>query len=388
MKNLKKLYLKDSTGKEIFIDLENKDVTQDTKIQANADNIQANYDADQAFRDQVLEQLASLETSLRDRIDTLGATAVKLEDYTSQITEITTALSGCTEALKQLSPLQLKTTSLEEGLKILRQVSGIVRDTTVTVSNDTNTVNIESNADVQGALSAPLTITAKNALIHDLSITDNVTRVTAQEAVSFDAFVSSGTQDRSTQGNANVQVNNKGIVSITNSKFINQGYNLLEIGLASTSAPTEIMISDCEFGDTSNNAVLVFNTADNAVITIKDCKFGHISNAIRLSNRDNVRLTLNVINCDIADVDSDPDWRSVIICQDYTAKTEDDAVNSNRFSPDKIKINFVNCTLRGVRLTEVIKGVGEGKENSLIYVWNSANGYVTDEAQMPEIKVF
>lgn len=391
MKELKKIYITKSDGSEYYIDLESKDGSQDERIQANTDLINANTEADNANKDEILSRLQELETAVNNRFAELQETSLKREDLDDLENTVNDRLQGIENSVDALTQASILTDSLATEVQALAKVVDSKKADVAVTTMSTGDSTLNSQDDVvvtsDSTITSPLNVTALNVEINDLAIENNVSNVVANGIVNLNNFISTGTQNKQTQGNANVKINNSDLVRIVNSKFLNVGYNSLEIGLSATSKPKDVVIDHCEFGDTSNNSILIFNTDDNAVVTVKDCKFGAVSNAIRLSNRDNVHLTLNVIDCDFTDVDTDPAWRSVIICQDYTAKTVDDAVTANRFSPDKIKINFVNCTLRGQKLTEVVTGVGEGKENSLLYVWNSANEYVTDENSVPKITI-
>jgi len=391
MKELKKIYITKSDGSEYYIDLESKDGTQDERIQANTDLINANTEADNANKDEILSRLQELETAVNNRFAELQESSLKREDLDDLENTVNDRLQGIENSVDALTQASILTDSLATEVQALAKVVDSKKADVAVTTMSTGDSTLNSQDDVvvtsDSTITSPLNVTALNVEINDLAIENNVSNVVANGIVNLNGFVSTGTQNKQTQGNANVKINNSDLVRIVNSKFLNVGYNSLEIGLSATSKPKNVVIDHCEFGDTSNNSILIFNTDDNAVITVKDCKFGAVSNAIRLSNRDNVHVTLNVIDCDFTDVDTDPAWRSVIICQDYTAKTVDDAVTANRFSPDKIKINFVNCTLRGQKLTEVVTGVGEGKENSLLYVWNSANEYVDDEGSIPKITI-
>lgn len=391
MKELKKIYVYKPDGSEYYIDLEAKDGSQDEKIQNNTDLINANTEADQANRDDILARISELENAVNARIAELQDSSLTKNDLNELENVVNDRLQNIENSVDALTQASILTDSLTTEVQALAKVVDSKKaDVAVTtMSSGDSTLNSQDDVIVtsNATITSPLNVTANNIEINEFAIENNVTNVVANGIVNVNGFASTGTQNRQTQGNANVKINNSDLVRIVNSKFLNVGYNSLEIGLSATSKPKDVVIDHCEFGDTSNNSILIFNTDDNAVITIKDCKFGAVSNAIRLSNRDNVHLTLNVIDCDFTDVDTDPAWRSVIICQDYIAKTVDDAVTANRFSSDKIKINFVNCTLRGQKLTEVVTGVGEGKENSLLYVWNSANEYVNDENSIPKITI-
>ena len=81
-----------------------------------------------------------------------------------------------------------------------------------------------------------------------------------------------GVVEKSTS-NTVFSINDVNTVSITNSTFSTNAYNMIEVGLSSSNSPKEITISGCNFDTTSNNAINVFSFQDDAVLNIKDCHF-------------------------------------------------------------------------------------------------------------------
>ena len=390
MKELKKVYVKRKDGTEYLVDLDTKHSEQDEKIERNASNIAQNSENDQAIRNEILTRISELQQTINERIAELQSTSLSKEEFESTQNNLNSKLQTIEDNVSALQSASVRTDSLHSEVQALSEVVDSKKsDVAVSMMETGNTtINTETGAILSSndVLASNLSVYAKNVEISDLKINNYVSDIISTGIVNINNFVSTGTQNRKTQGNANVMINNSDLVRIVHSKFLNSGYNSLEIGLKDQSKPKNIVIDSCEFGDTSNNSILIFNTADNCVITVKNCKFGHVSNAIRLSNRDNVGVTLNIIDCDFTEIEEDPAWRAIVMCQDYTSKTIEDAEIANRFSPEKVKINFVNCTLRGQKLTEIVTGTGEGKENSLLYVWNNAGQtYVEDISRIPEI---
>jgi len=394
MKELKKVYIKRSDGEEYYVDLDAKNNEQDERINANAQAISENSQNDESMKDEILRRVAELQLSIGDQIDALRETLVTKEEYEQKETELNARLEDLTNNIDTLKTAGILTDSLQQEVKALADVVSTKKSNVVTNVTELDSTTYTANEDVTlyttDTLTKSLTVTGKNVDINDFKINNNVLKVSASGIINFDKFVSTGIQDKATQGNANVSINNSNLVRIVNSKFLNSGYNTLEIGLTSTSKPSNIVIDNCEFGDTSNNSVSIFNTANDCNITIKNCKFGTVSNVLRLSNRDNVNFTVNIINCDFTDVESlSPEYRSIIVCQDYSDKTPEAIQESNRFAPEKAHINFVNCTLKGEKLTELQLGTGENKPNSLVYV-HTAEGnieYEGNETRYPAVTV-
>ena len=127
------------------------------------------------------------------------------------------------------------------------------------------------------------------------------------------------------------------------------------------------------FSTLSNNAISIFGTQDGGTITIRNCKFAKCSNPLRLSNNAGGKVTINVIDCEFGEWDTDPTWAGMIICQDYTSKQADVAQQKNLFAPDKVTINIINCTKNGKKITmkspEDVCGTNNA-DTQLLYVWN------------------
>ena len=123
----------------------------------------------------------------------------------------------------------------------------------------------------------------------------------------------------------------------------NNVYNGIEIGLRSEILPKSILFENCQFlGKFSNNAILIFGTQDNAVININNCYFEDLSNPFRLSNRLNVKCTMNITNCKIDKWDVNSPWQGMLLMQDYTSGDADKANENNLFAPEKVTINVIN----------------------------------------------
>jgi len=119
--------------------------------------------------------------------------------------------------------------------------------------------------------------------------------IASQGEVYIDGLETSGNLDKGIS-NAAMSINTNGKVVLKNLKVGQSGYNTIEIGLAKDNQPSEIYLENIDFTDAvlGNNAISIFDTADNAKITIKNCKFGKVSNPIRLSNRSNVNVEVNI----------------------------------------------------------------------------------------------
>ena len=168
-----------------------------------------------------------------------------------------------------------------------------------------------------------------------------------------------GTLDAATQrktyGNALFSVNaNDGEVVIKDLKVAMNGYNGIEIGLKeAVNPPSKIDIENCDFtGTLTNNGILIFGTADNAVVNIKNCHFAKASNIIRLSNRTNATgVIINIEDC-VSDQweEAQDKYAGFLILEDYKAASEDEFLEINRFAPEKITINIKNLIYKGKKV--------------------------------------
>ena len=319
------------------------------KVEENANAIAANNAADEKVKKEVLAALTSI-ANLSDELDALKASVVVNDSLVNEVAVLSAVVNAKRSNILSTDISAEASTSIESDKDVV-----INSSTTVTT---------------------PVVIKAKNVDVQGLTVESVTSKITAGGIVNLTDINSTGTIDRQTQGNAAFSVNTTGdTVRISNCKFGQTGYNALEIGLSAETANVKnIVIENCEFADASNNSILIFRTAANAVVTIKKCTFGNVSNAIRISNANNQSVTVNVIDCDIASVDSNLDYTGIVLCQDYTSKTVEDAEANNLFAPEKVKFNFVNVT---VGSKKVVAGnpeeqFGSKTAEQILYVYRDA----------------
>lgn len=320
------------------------------KVEENANAIAANNAADEKVKKEVLAALTSI-AKLSDEMDALKASVVVNDSLVNEVAVLSAVVNA-----KRSNILS----------------TDISAEASTSIESDKDVV-INSSATV----TTPVVIKAKNVDVQGLTVESVTSKITAGGIVNLTDINSTGTIDRQTQGNAAFSVNTTGdTIRISNCKFGQTGYNALEIGLsAETANAKNIVIENCEFADASNNSILIFRTAANAVVTIKKCTFGNVSNAIRISNANNQSVTVNVIDCDIASVDSNLDYTGIVLCQDYTSKTVEEAEANNLFAPEKVKFNFVNVTVGGEKVVggNPEEQFGSKTAEQLLYVYRDAD---------------
>lgn len=223
-------------------------------------------------------------------------------------------------------------------------------------------------------------ISGESVSLYNATISNDVRlKVVATEDVEFDTVTFSGDFPKATS-NAIASINGGSSVTLSNVTFDSTvtGYNAIEIGLSATELPKYINIKDCNFDCTfSNNAILIFGTADNAVVNIENCHFGTLSNCLRLSNKSNAKnVVVNVTNCSVDQWDTNPSWEGFLICEDYTSKSVEKEQENNLFGDGKITVNFTNLTHQGNKVTDETT-------QRVTYVYNDYGKLVTDEKYCP-----
>ena len=253
-----------------------------------------------------------------------------------------------------------------------KQVVDIDDPTVPVKENDPDRVFV-----VSGTASEGITINGKGAELTDVVLTsDSRLRADASEHVKMSNMKVQGSFTKS-KGNSQTIINASSI-DIADSSFEATGYNAVECGM--WSKPTEINIENIVFsGKLQNNAISIFDTAENAVVNIKNCVFEDVSNPVRISNNSNAKVTYNFIDCTVKSWDSRPEYYGLMIFQDYTSKSAEDSRKNNMFGPDKVTVNIVNCITPKGKLQPVedlATVCGTKDENQLFYMYSDREGEI------------
>lgn len=237
--------------------------------------------------------------------------------------------------------------------------------------NDETKVYSISNAKITNSPS----ITAKSVILNDSTLTNNARMQIKAENVNINNLQVTGGFPKSTS-NSVININDTENIIFKDMTFNSSDvYNGIEIGLSSDNSklPKNIIFDNCRFeGSFSNNAILIFGTQNNATITLNNCYFKKVSNALRLSNKSNASgVTVNIINCTVDEWDSNTLWRGFLICEDYTnTESEAQAEEANLFSPEKIKVNFINLIHNNEKIlpSDIVSVCGSKDENQVVVV--------------------
>ena len=363
----------DTTALESKLDTETAVSTYATKSEianfATKDELanKADSDALDAKLDSVLaESTYATKSELQSKTEEFDETKneidnLKLEDI-SQNGVNTSILNRL--ALLETQVDQLKKTDIE-----------VVSVT----SSDTEISKVDKDVIIttEEPITSPTTVVGKSIDFKKLDIESSLVKATANGGdVILTNVQTSGNLNKSVS-NAAFSINTNEYVRITQADIQQSGYNCIEIGLSNTE-PKNIIIDNIDFtGTLSNNAISVFANADNAVLTISNCHITKCSNFLRLSNRTNHKLTVNIVNCQIDSWETTPAWSGMICLQDYTSKSDEVSLEAKLFASDKITINITNVTGPNGKLvapedwSEVIASQDASKQICYIVYGNS-----------------
>lgn len=247
--------------------------------------------------------------------------------------------------------------ALNATVQILQsKVDVLTKTNTEVVSVDGSAGELKDSSKdyiVSGSINENAEIVGKSISLKSIKVSDNARlKLNAGDVEAKDLNISGSFPKAN--GNTVISVNNAEFIVFKDMVFdASEVYNGIEIGLASNYVlPKNILFDNCKFqGEFSNNAILVFGTQDNAIITLNNCYFEKISNALRLSNKSNASgVVVNINNCTVDQWETRAPWQGFLICEDYTNKTEEEVNANNLFGDGKITVNFNNLVHAGVKI--------------------------------------
>lgn len=259
--------------------------------------------------------------------------------------------------LKDVAGLSNTLEALNATVQILQsKVDVLTKTNTEVVSVDGSDGELKDSSKdyiVSGSINENAEIVGKSISLKSIKVSDNARlKLNAGDVEAKDLNISGSFPKAN--GNTVISVNNAEFIVFKDMVFdASEVYNGIEIGLASNSVlPKNILFDNCKFqGEFSNNAILVFGTQDNAIITLNNCYFEKISNTLRLSNKSNASgVVVNINNCTVDQWETRAPWQGFLICEDYTNKTEEEVNANNLFGDGKITVNFNNLVHAGVKI--------------------------------------
>lgn len=294
--------------------------------------------------------------------------------------------------LDDIQKLEPTIDSLAALVQILNDKVEKLSKTNIEVVDGTDASLNDTTKDyvVVGDIAQTSSITAKSVTIKNSSISDNARLSINAGDVEVKGLAISGDFPKAQGGNAVVKINESDYIVFRDMTFnSNDVYNGIEIGLNSSKLPKYVLFDNCKFeGTFTNNSIIVFGTADDAIINIQNCSFDKVSNILRLSNKANTKCVVNISNCSVNQLETNPEYTGAILCQDYTSKGEE--VANNLFSPEKITINFKNFKVAGKELVMPtnVQDLFEGPDK-MVYLYNNTEEVVPyEEGRFPKVNIF
>ena len=277
--------------------------------------------------------------------------------------------------------------SLSTNVKMLQMKLDAINKSNIEIIEITNDVipeMVDAKKDyiISGNINTTANISGKSIELNNVSITNDARLKLNANDIEIRDLNLNGDFPKA-NGNSVIQINNAEFILFKDMVFdSNNVYNGIEIGLSKTATQQakNIIFENCKFkGEFANNAILIFATENNSVITLNNSHFDKVSNALRISNKTNSKnVVININNCTIDGWDSNPEYQGFIIFEDYTNKTEEDVNTNNLFAPEKIKVNINNLVYQGKKLapTDMASVCGTANKNQIIYVYADAIGLI------------
>lgn len=327
------------------------------------------------------EDLETKAAELQDNIN-LKASQSDLEAYMSATdTKVSELEANQIAYVSDVAGLSNTLKALNATVQILQsKVDVLTKTNTEVVSVDGSAGELKDSSKdyiVSGSINENAEIVGKSISLKSIKVSDNARlKLNAGDVEAKDLNISGSFPKAN--GNTVISVNNAEFIVFKDMVFdASEVYNGIEIGLASNSVlPKNILFDNCKFqGKFSNNAILVFGTQDNAIITLNNCYFEKISNALRLSNKSNASgVVVNINNCTVDQWDTRAPWQGFLICEDYTNKTEEEVNANNLFGDGKITVNFNNLVHAGVKINpaDLASVCGTKNESQVVMVCQDA----------------
>lgn len=348
-----------SKGIALSEDLETKaaELQDNINLKASQSDLEAYMSATDTKVSELEEKIGNVPTKVSELENDLGFQNEAQVD--GKIKEAIDAIPpvDLTPYVSDVAGLSNTLEALNATVQILQsKVDVLTKTNTEVVSVDGSAGELKDSSKdyiVSGSINENAEIVGKSISLKSIKVSDNARlKLNAGDVEAKDLNISGSFPKAN--GNTVISVNNAEFIVFKDMVFdASEVYNGIEIGLASNSVlPKNILFDNCKFqGEFSNNAILVFGTQDNAIITLNNCYFEKISNALRLSNKSNASgVVVNINNCTVDQWETSAPWQGFLICEDYTNKTEEEVNANNLFGDGKITVNFNNLVHAGVKI--------------------------------------
>lgn len=374
-----------SKGIALSEDLETKaaELQDNINLKASQSDLKAYMSATDTKVSELEEKIGNVPTKVSELENDLGFQNEAQVD--GKIKEAIDAIPpvDLTPYVSDVAGLSNTLEALNATVQILQsKVDVLTKTNTEVVSVDGSAGELKDSSKdyiVSGSINENAEIVGKSISLRSIKVSDNSRLKLNAGDVEAKDLNTSGSFPKA-NGNTVISVNNAEFIVFKDMVFdASEVYNGIEIGLASNSVlPKNILFDNCKFqGEFSNNAILVFGTQDNAIITLNNCYFKKISNALRLSNKSNASgVVVNINNCTVDQWETIAPWQGFLICEDYTNKTEEEVNANNLFGDGKITVNFNNLVHAGVKINpaDPASVCGTKNESQVVMVCQDAVG--------------
>ena len=326
------------------------------KVQANINSIPVMdghgivtvNDNEAIITDKILSAVLNESGNVKSSVTEIDFAGKKFNTYSLNVNLDAQATVIDTNALlARLSELEDKVSDIRMSTK-----SDMIYENGGVNFNDTGVEVKSQNA----TLVKPSRIEAKSITIDNLNVIGDENEMVAIVLSSEDdiEIKKSNIQGAfpKTTSNTIINVIKSDYVSIKDTTFdVSKSYNAIEAGMNNELGG--MLMDNVRFiGKYDNNVVSIHSTAECSVININNCHFGEVSNVLRLSNKTNAKnVVINITNCS-CDKWADGDYRGMIILQDFTSKSINEAQTNNLFAPEKLTINISNFIYNGRKLVQ------------------------------------
>lgn len=372
-----------SKGIALSEDLETKaaELQDNINLKASQSDLEAYMSATDTKVSELEEKIGNVPTKVSELENDLGFQNEAQVD--GKIKEAIDAIPpvDLTPYVSDVAGLSNTLEALNATVQILQsKVDVLTKTNTEVVSVDGSAGELKDSSKdyiVSGSINENAEIVGKSISLKSIKVSDNARlKLNAGDVEAKDLNISGSFPKAN--GNTVISVNNAEFIVFKDMVFdASEVYNGIEIGLASNSVlPKNILFDNCKFqGEFSNNAILVFGTQDNAIITLNNCYFEKISNTLRLSNKSNASgVVVNINNCTVDQWETRAPWQGFLICEDYTNKTEEEVNANNLFGDGKITVNFNNLVHAGVKINpaDPASVCGTKNESQVVMVCHDA----------------
>ena len=218
-------------------------------------------------------------------------------------------------------------------------------------------------------------------------------QIVAETNVTVADFTVANVTNVQNQGTLVVNANDSVVLSNLTFDSTSKLYCPIVINASKTDGvyPSSVVMENVDYcGTVTKNAINIFGSKDDAVITLKNCHFHNCENVIQLFNYPNAKnVTINLIDCscDLWDTGA---YAGMFCLNEMNSQTEEEMRENNLFGTMKINIERFMCP-NGQYLTQATAGMGDGSDTQVCYLYLNKTGslipYTGNENLFPVVTV-